>query len=327
MSSGRLCTLSTLAVAAVLALPADAQSVISARSGVVHFFEGAVYLGDQPLVPHLGKFTCMAEGAELRTAQGRAEVLLTPGVFLRMDQNSAIRLVGNDLSDTRVELLAGSAIVDSAEPGSGTSVTLNYKDWKVHFIQKGIYRIDAALPRVWVYQGEAEVSSDGFGAPVSVARGMDLPLASVLVPERSLDVPGDSLSSWAQGRSESISADNAIAAQIDEDPALRNSDFGADSFTYFPLIGVPSFGLGSSGAYGSYYPYQLGFNSIYLPGYTYRPVVVGLSPAGYGSYFHAPPRHIGISPGVGIVGPAYHPPTRPAPAHPIVHGPVHVGRH
>src|SRR5579863_2094018 len=109
MSYHRACSFSTLAVATVLALPCDGQSVISTRSGVVHFFEGAVYLGGELLEPHLGKFPCMAQGSELRTVQGRAEVLLTPGVFLRIGENSAIRLVANNLSDTRVELLAGSA--------------------------------------------------------------------------------------------------------------------------------------------------------------------------------------------------------------------------
>src|SRR5579859_7170102 len=121
MSYGRVYAFSTLAVVTVLAFPADGQSVISARSGVVHFFEGAVYLGDKLLEPQLGKFPCMAEGSELRTAQGRAEVLLTPGVFLRVGESTAIRLVANDLSDTRVELISGAAIVDSQEPGPGTS--------------------------------------------------------------------------------------------------------------------------------------------------------------------------------------------------------------
>ena len=276
MSYGRVCAVSTLAVAAVLALPAGGQSVISTRSGVVHFFEGAVYLGDQPLEPRFGKYPTIAEGGELRTAQGRAEVLLTPGVFLRIGESSAIRMVANELSDTRVGLLAGSVLVDSAEPGSGTSVTLIYKDWNVHFRQKGVYRIDAEPPRLWVQQGEAEVSSGDTGAPVSVEQGMYLPFAPVLVPERSTDVPGDALTDWAKGRSESISADNAITAQIDEDPASRDPGLGTDSFTYFPLIGVPSLGSGLYGGYSSFYPNQPGFNSIYLPGYTYRPFLLGL---------------------------------------------------
>src|SRR3981081_4421634 len=159
MSYGRACTFSTLAVAALLALPADVASGVPPPSGVVHFFEGAVYLGDQPLQPHLGRFPTMAKGAELRTEQGRAEVLLTPAVFLRMSERSAIRMVANNLTDTRVELLAGSAILDCEELSSGTSVTLIYRDWNVHFLQKGMYRIDSEPPRLWVRQGEAEVSA------------------------------------------------------------------------------------------------------------------------------------------------------------------------
>jgi hypothetical protein len=327
MSCSRACGISTLAVVAVLAVPADGQSVISTRSGVVHFFEGAVYLGDQPLEPRFGKFPTIAEGSELRTAQGRAEVLLTPGVLLRLGEGSAIRMVANALSDTRVGLLAGSVLVDSAEPGSGTSVTLIYKGWNVHFRQKGIYRIDADPPRLWVLKGAAEISSGDTGAPVSVEQGMYLPFASVLVPERSIDVPGDALTDWAKGRSESISADNAITAQIDEDPASRNSGLGTDSFSYFPLVGVPSLGSGLYGGYSSLYSYQSyqpGFNSIYLPGYTYRPFLFGLTPGGVRGYSSSPPRHVGVSP----IPPGAHVPLpHPAPVRPIPRGGGHGGVH
>jgi hypothetical protein len=327
MSCGRAYSFSTLALVAVLALPVEGQSVISTRSGVIHFFEGAVYLGDVPMEPHVGRFPCMAEGAELRTAQGRAEVLLTPGVFLRMGERSAIRLVRNDLADTRVELLAGSAIVDSAEPGSGTSVTLIYKDWKVRFLQKGSYRIDSEPPRLSVRQGNAEVSAGATGTPVSVTQSMNLPLAAVLVSERSIDEPADGLANWDHGRSESISADNAITAQIDEDPASRSSDLAMNNFTYFPFIGALSLGPGVSSLYSSYTPYQSGFNSIYLPGYTYRPLLLGLSPRGYMShiyspyYPYSPPRRAGFSSGVGAIAPVHTtPPLRPTPAHPVTHG-------
>jgi hypothetical protein len=317
---------SMLAVVTALALPAYGQSVISTRSGVVHFFEGAVYLGDLPLQPHLGKFPCMAEGSELRTAQGRAEVLLTPGVFLRMGENSTIRLVANDLSDTRVELVAGSAIVESEEPGAGTSVTFLYKNWKMRLLQKGVYRIDSEPQRLLVRQGEAEVSAGANGTPVSVKQGMDLPLAAVLVPESaSLDAPTDALANWNHGRSESISADNAITAQIDQDPALSNSSLAMNGFTYFPMIGVmPSLGMGSSyGAYGILTPYQPGFSSIYLPGYNYRPLILGLGPGGYRGYLYPPPRRVGFAPVTGAMVPA--PVYRPMPAHPISHGAVRGG--
>ena len=78
-----------LAMLTALALLAGGQEVISVRSGVIHFFEGSVYLNDKPLELHPGKFQILAEGDELRTAQGRAEVLLTPGVILRIgDKNT-----------------------------------------------------------------------------------------------------------------------------------------------------------------------------------------------------------------------------------------------
>ncbi|MCU1338390.1 MAG: hypothetical protein JWO19_3971 [Bryobacterales bacterium] len=317
MWNSRACTFSTLAAVLAVALPADAQSVISAHSGVIHFFEGAVYLDDQPLEFHLGKYPSVPQGAELRTTEGRAEVLLTPGVFLRLGERSAIRMVANDLADTQVELQTGSAIVDSAEPNSGTSVTLIYKDWRVHFLQKGIYRIDSDPPRLWVRQGEAEVFAGTTGQPVSVEHGMSQRLAGVLVPERSSEQSSDALSVWANGRSESISADNAITAQIDEDPASRTA--GLDGFTYFPFLGVPSLGLGSSSPYNAWTTYQPGFNSIYLPGYTYRPLMLGLMGREFRTYPLSPQRRIGVSPGAGTFVPV---PRAPVPRAPVPRAPV-----
>jgi len=327
MSSTFAYAFSMLAAVAGLALPANAQSVISTRSGVIYFFEGAVYLGDQPLAPLPGKFPCVPQGAGLRTAQGRAEVLLTPGVFLRMGERSAIRMVANDLADTQIELQSGSAIVDSGEPNPGTSVTLIYKDWRVHFVQKGSYRIDSDPPRLRVRQGEAEVFAGPAGQPISVEAGMSLPFASVLAPDRSSGEPGDALSDWASGRGESISADNAITAQIDEDPASGAP--GSDGLTYFPFLGV---GLGTASLYSSYTPIQPGFSSIYLPGYTYLPLMLGLGGRRFQTYGPSSPLRIGF-PGAGGItafprAPIVHPPvTRPAPvrvAPPVgVHGVGH----
>jgi hypothetical protein len=327
MSNTFACAFSTLAAVAGLALPANAQSVISTHSGVIHFFEGAVYLGDRPLESHLGKFPSVPQGAELRTAEGRAEVLLTPGVFLRMGDRTAIRMVANDLADTRVELQTGSAIVDSGEPNADTSVSLIYKNWRVHFLRKGVYRIDSDPPCLWVRQGEAEVFTGAGGQPISVEHGMNLPLAAVLVPEqRPNELSGDSLSDWADGRGESIAADDAITAQIDEDPASQTT--GLDSFTYFPSLGMPSLGMDSSGLYSSYTPYQPGFNSIYLPGYTYPPIMLGLLGHGMGIYVPRLPWRTGISPGVGtIVRIPRAPVPYPTPVHAaptvVVHGIAH----
>lgn len=321
MSYGRACAFSTLAAVLAMAIPARAQSVISTHSGLIHFFDGAVYLDDSPLESHLGRFPSMPLGGELRTAEGRAEVLLTPGVFLRMGERSTIRMVSNDLTDTQVELESGSAIVDVGDLSPDTSVTVIYRDWRVHFLQKGAYRIDSNPPQLLVTQGSAEVITATTGLPVSVEQGMSLPLEGLLAPDPLTAAPGDGLSTWAKGRSDSISADNAITAQIDEDPDSRTG--GLDGFTYFPFLGVmPSLGLSSPGLYGSLTPYQTGFSSIYLPGYSYAPLIVGLMGqgllgprGGVQTYLPLTPRPIGLT--TGTAGPV----VRVAPP-PVLRAPV-----
>jgi hypothetical protein len=300
-----------------------AQAVISTRSGVVHFFEGAVYLSDRPLESHFGKYTSIPEGGELRTERGRAEVLLTPGVFLRVGENAAIRIIANALSDTRVELLAGSAIVDALDPTAGTAVTVIYKSWKMHPVRKGVFRLDCDPARLLVREGDVEVSTAGDTPGVSVTQGMELPLAAVLVPEKATNESRDAFGDWANGRAESIAADNAIASNIQDPASMSASGLPADGLTYFPMLGVPFYGPNvsgynltnpyQSGPYGVVTLYQPGFNSSYLPGYSHSPLLLGLLGSGL--------RHSGLPPSRGVSGP-YHPP----PQSPVLRpGAVHSG--
>jgi hypothetical protein len=78
------------------------QLVISAHSGVVQYVEGRAYLDGTPVELKFGHFPDIKQNQEFRTEEGRAEILLTPGVFLRLGENSAIRMVSNGLTDTRV---------------------------------------------------------------------------------------------------------------------------------------------------------------------------------------------------------------------------------
>jgi hypothetical protein len=235
----------------MLTVSASGQSVISTRSGLVHYFEGAVYLNDHPLEARLGKFSSVPQGAELRTEQGLAEVLLTPGVFLRMGARSAIRMLANDLSDTQVELEKGSVILEAGEPNQDTAVTLVYRNWKVHFPQKGLYRIDSNRASLSVLRGAAEVVTTPREEPIRVEEGTDLRFAEVLVPQRSSHQRDDALSEWNKGRSQSIIADNTITAQIGEDSATRTLDLETFIHTYLRSLGVPSLGLASSIRHGS----------------------------------------------------------------------------
>jgi len=327
---GRAITFWVVSAVSFLSSPANAQSVISTRSGVVHYFEGAVSLGDQPLQYRPGKFSIVPIGAELRTERGRAEVLLTPGVFVRIGEQSAIRMVDNELLHTRVELLAGSAVVDSAEPNASTSVTLTYKDWSVRFLERGIYRIDSDPPHLWVLEGSAEVSAGAREAALLVDKDMDLPLAPVLVPEQTVNAPHDVLTAWAGGRHQSISADNTIAADIQDPANINTAGPDAGGFTYFPMLGVPPMRDDLSSTYSSFASSQPGFHSLYLPGYTFLPLLIGLR-GGFSSIGSPPnrlPLHptpvFPISPHPIPIHPVSPTPTAVRPAPPVaIHGGVH----
>ena len=95
MSRTRVASLAFFLAASTVA---SAQSVRSARSGLVYFSEGNVFIGEQQLQHKFGHFQEIGDGVLLRTLNlYRAEVLLTAGVFLRIDQNSAIRMLSDNL--------------------------------------------------------------------------------------------------------------------------------------------------------------------------------------------------------------------------------------
>jgi hypothetical protein len=311
-----------------LALPVAAQSVVSARAGVVHYFEGAVSIAGTPLQAQFGRFPEIPEGAELRTTEGRAEMLLGPGVILRVAEDSALKILSSRLADTRLEMLSGTAILDSKDPLPGNSLVLLYKEWEIRVPKQGVYRIDSHPEQIRVYYGEVEVRA-ARNAPVSAKAGQTLPLAAVLVPDLTLGPPGDAFNRWAFERGEAIAADNATAAQIVDDPALypdlaNLSGLSLAGYTYFPptmgssYMGYGVYGLGS--AYlGSYFGLRYGSSLAY----PFRPTHTGLP------VVTAPPLH---PPSVGSPGsrPVTHTPTMPRPVlvpHPTApHPGSHGGR-
>src|ERR1700759_5226976 len=68
--------------------PATAQSVVSARAGLINYFEGEILVDGQPLARKFGTFTSLKEGSDLVTREGHAEILLTPNTWLRLGENS-----------------------------------------------------------------------------------------------------------------------------------------------------------------------------------------------------------------------------------------------
>jgi len=246
------------ALTPLVGLPASAQSVISAHSGLIHFSDGSVFLDDQPIQQKTGRFEQMNNGSELRTQDGRVEVLLTPGTFLRLGSNSAIRMISNDLDNTRVELLSGSAVLDQgSDTLANSSVTVIYNLDEVHINKPGRYRFDSEPPQLKVETGDAEVK--GEGKTVEASAGNVVALDGKLTTRQLLNKPdanaGDALDQWAEARNNSVAQDNQDAAATSDlsktiDGWQNNPDEVLQSLGIPPYIPgmssmVPPLGYGS----------------------------------------------------------------------------------
>ncbi len=298
----------------------SAQAVISTHSGLVNYHEGSVFVDDQPLDQKFGTFSSLKDGSTLRTEKGRVEVLLTPGVFLRLDENSAVRMLSNTLTDTRVEFLRGAAIVDSNQAAPGNSLVLVYKAYQLRFPKPGVYRLDSETEVFETYTGEAEILTAGQPAK-TIDESHQFFFGIGTETNKYGDGAIDNFSEWARNRAETLAADSRAAAQSTAplpDPSTDPNNSLLGSTIPVPLYNQPSYGpfggtvLVDSGFYGGYAPYGP-FGGPWFPEY---PLVIVVYPRFYGGHpiYGTPPR----KPGYPILPPThagypYPSPYRPTP--------------
>ena len=263
---------------------ASGQSVIAARSGVVNFFEGVVFLNGQPLERKPGIYVRMQEGSTLATEGGRAEVLLTPDTYLRMGADTSIRMISTDIDDTKVELLSGSAILDSAQAPAGSFVRIIFKSETVRPLKPGNYRLDADPPQLRVFKGEAEVSTnEKKGDPVDVLASQLMPLDGSTIVKRFTQGSDNLLDIWSEERG-SLIASKMINSQSISDPLFDTGPAVPDDLASFigygaalpsSTAGLSTYGAGAYPTYPAYSAYPA------YPAYAGYPVYPGY-PGYYG---------------------------------------------
>jgi hypothetical protein len=270
-----------LAAMGAAAALAHGQSVISARSGVIHLAEGDVYLSDKLIVPKFGEFPEVKPGNVVRSEDGRVEVLLTPGVFLRMGANSSFRMVRNKLEDTQVELVAGGILVECAELLEDNAVTFRYKEYTITPRKAGLFRVDAVPGgELRVYEGEVLVAANG--SEVKVKRGKELALNGGLELAKFDPKVGDPLYRWSKRRAGNIALANLSAAKSLADSGRSWRTGGWYYNPYFGLMTYIPFGyINSPFGFGYYGPQTV--HRVYAP--PPRPVEMGMgSGGGMGMY-------------------------------------------
>ncbi len=258
-----------------------AQDVVSASSGVLQYFEGSVVLDNKPVEHKPGVFPSLKNGSVIRTAKGRAELLLTPGVYLRMDENSSLRMVSNSLTDTRLEMTDGSAILDNLNATPSRAITIIFQESAVRFPKPGIYRIGCELGELEAYSGEAEITHEKRSSVVDSSH-LYYFLLGLTIPKVG-DGATDEFYDWAHNRADVIANYNQVAsAEQDEaqdaDPGLGGGIFATPAPFSQPSYSAPSTSIFGPSIYASAIDPLYGYASTPFPYFSPSPVFVFLSP-------------------------------------------------
>jgi hypothetical protein len=252
------------ALAAILAsFGAFGQSVISAKAGVVHYTEGEVTVGTGASATQVemktgGRYTELKDGQSLSTGEGRVEVLLNPGVFLRLGENSSIKMISTRLSDTRLELTRGVALVEVAELSKDNVVTMLVKDAAVSFSKMGLVRMDVETG-IRVYKGEIQVMAGG--TPQILKEGREMQFGSGNVVAKFDNKTGDPLYRWANRRAEYLAMANIASANMARQNLGSSFSGMGGGWFYNPYYGMMTYLPGGNGMYRSPFGYM-----YYSPG-------------------------------------------------------------
>jgi hypothetical protein len=283
-----------LGVVALLAAPVlFAQYTISLHSGSIQYSSGTVLIDDQPFQKTTTNAPVVKKGERLTTgADGIAEVLLTPGVFVRMVGSSSLRMDEVLLSDTRVAVLRGSLMVECAEMIKDNGVLFTLAGQSVEIRKPGLFRLEADPPSVSVVHGEVFVTG---GLNATVTSGKRLALDSAVASLQKSALSKDDLYQFSEARS----ADSAYASNVASN-SLFSSGSTCMGSTWYWMSAVGMYSYIPCGNYMSPFGYPFfGMNN----GYLYDGV----------PYYYAPPGLFlgGGGFGYGPGGIAYLPPSAP----------------
>lgn len=175
------------------------QYVVGAQSGVIQFTTGEVFVGQEAVhaTPH--KFPELPLGRTLRTASGRAEILLGQAVFLRLGQHSSVRMLSTRLTDTQLEVTSGKVLVEVVALNKDARIQIQLGNTTTEFKRMGVYRFDLPAGEIRVFGGEAEVSAGD--ETVDLTKGKLVRCDSALVPQKFDLKKTDSLHEWSARRS------------------------------------------------------------------------------------------------------------------------------
>lgn len=246
------------------------QNANSAGPGTLNYIEGQATINGQQLDSQSVGKTQLTNNQSISTENGKAEILLTPGVFLRLGANTTVEMVSPSLTKTEVKLVQGRANVEVDQLYPQNLLLIDMPNGQAHLTRKGLYSFDAGNSTVRIFDGEAEIFP---GAdlntnikPIIVKGGREVALNGELVKPQKFDRDSakDDLYNWSSLRSQYLGEANANLA---ESYAASSSFYPGWYWAGWPYgyTWLPGNGLfWSPFGYGFYSPYYI---RAYGPGF------------------------------------------------------------
>lgn len=188
--------------------------LVSAKAGGINFVSGLaeVQRANAQEWQSLGMKDEVRAGDRVRTgAGGRVEMLLTPGSFLRLDENAEFKLTNSSLERLSINLLRGAVIIEALGVGDDAPlVGIATPHTKIAVMRSGIYRINAAQSEteVAVRKGRALVGSN-LSFVVKGGRKIVTTAETPMTETAKLDKrERDEFDAWSKDRAEEIAAVN-----------------------------------------------------------------------------------------------------------------------
>jgi len=208
---------------------APAISADPARPGTVNYIEGTAYLDGRILNNQNVGSAELNPGQVLTTSNGKAEVLLTPGIFLRLDDHSAVKMISPGPAKTQVEIEQGRAALQVDQTFPQNQVQIVDGGVTTQVVKPGYYEFDATHPEVMVFKGEAEVELGNKGVKIKDHHELALSGVAGGAHDKSanFDIRSaqDELYNWSSLRSQYLAgANNQIAFEIVSDTLTNAAD-------------------------------------------------------------------------------------------------------
>ena len=244
------------------------QPAAPAQPGALNYMEGQASIGGRAVDSKSVGFATLSDGQVLTTEKGKVELLLIPGVFLRVGEYSAVKMTSSSLSETAIEVEKGEATVEVAEIHKENDLRVNEGGTSVRLLKTGFYDFDADHGVVRVFKGEASVHhSNGKRFTIKGSHQIALntrPLKSVGFDSAKYDT--SDIYRWSSLRSAYEAEANVNAASTYADGGSFNAgwmwDPWFDCYTFLPGDGI----LYSPFGWGFYSPWYVGEAPFYYYG-------------------------------------------------------------